>query len=61
MSTYRNHRKFAASDAVFIRSCKIAGIPATQRQASKYRMHKGKAWPLRRQAVAELAEEAKQQ
>jgi hypothetical protein len=42
-----NNRDFAASDKDFIAACRNAGIPPTQRQASKYRLKSGKAYQHR--------------
>ena len=39
---------FAASNVAFVVACKAAGIPATARQASKYRRGAGLAFSLRR-------------
>jgi len=36
---------FAANNATFVAACKAAGIPATARQASKYRRGAGSAYP----------------
>jgi len=45
---------FAANDRVFIEACTLAGIANTTRQASKYRMGKGRAILFKVPAVAEL-------
>lgn len=36
--------KFAVKNEEFIQACKVADIKNTTRQASKWRMKKGKAW-----------------
>jgi hypothetical protein len=36
--------EFATKNKEFITACAKAGIPATTRQASKWRMKKGLAW-----------------
>ena len=36
--------EFAKNDGKFINACSKVGIPATSRQASKYRMKKGLAY-----------------
>lgn len=38
------HREFAKRDAGFGAACNAVGLPATKRQASKYRRHMGRAW-----------------
>jgi len=38
------NRKFSEKDKIFIDSCEEAGIPATQRQASKWHMKRGLAY-----------------
>lgn len=43
-----NNRDFAATDSEFREACKRAGIPPTQRQASKFRLGFGVAWNNRR-------------
>jgi hypothetical protein len=51
---------FSKTNELFLASCKLANVPPTTRQASKYRMHKGivfksvpklKAMPLANQAI----------
>ena len=39
--------KFAVKNEEFIQACKVADIKNTTRQASKWRMKKGKAWQAR--------------
>ena len=41
------NQEFAQSDKAFQEACKRAGIPATRRQASKWRLKDGKAWQQR--------------
>lgn len=58
----QTNAKFASADSisvVFARACKLAGIPPTRRQASKWRMHKGLARLYVNQAKAVLAKEAR--
>ena len=38
------NREFAKSNSQFKAACEKAGIPATQRQASRYRRKMGKAY-----------------
>jgi hypothetical protein len=45
-----NNRAFAASDKEFQEACKRAGIPPTQRQASKWRLKAGRAFQFRASA-----------
>lgn len=60
----RNHhfqtpnRSFS-SNPLFQIACQMAGVPATKRQASKWRSQKGKAYGFRNQAVRKLAEDRK--
>lgn len=42
-----NNREFAQSDKEFQDACRKAGIPPTQRQASKFRLRAGKAFQFR--------------
>lgn len=39
--------EFAASDREFIEACRMAGIPPSKREASKYRNKQGLAWWMR--------------
>lgn len=39
------------TDPIFTRFCNEAGIPATKRQASKWRRHCGRAWEALRGAA----------
>ena len=43
---------FANNDQLFKEACKLAEIPATARQASRYRRDKGKAFSFKREAIA---------
>lgn len=45
------NREFSEKDKVFIDSCEEAGIPATQRQASKWFMKRGLAYMVGRPIV----------
>lgn len=45
------NREFSEKDKVFIDSCEEAGIPATQRQASKWHMKRGLAYTKGRPVV----------
>jgi hypothetical protein len=38
------NKKFSVEDQTFVDACKSIGLPATKRQASKWRMKKGKAF-----------------
>lgn len=38
------NRKFASKNREFIEGCKLAGVPPTVRQASKWRREKGLAF-----------------
>ena len=51
------HAKFAKGNALFMVSCELAGIEPTRRQASKFRNHKGRAWPMRIEAVKKIQEQ----
>jgi hypothetical protein len=42
-----NNREFAQTDKEFQEACRKAGIPPTQRQASKFRLRSGKAFQFR--------------
>jgi hypothetical protein len=42
-----NNREYAQSDKEFQEACKKAGIPPTQRQASKFRLRSGRAYQFR--------------
>jgi len=44
MSNKMTNKEFAQKNDAFIDACVRAGIKPTQRQASKWRMKKGKAW-----------------
>jgi len=39
-----DNREFAAISKEFIKACEKAGVNPTKRQASKFRMRKGKAY-----------------
>lgn len=41
------HKEFAETDDFFKKCCEAAGVPNTKRQASKYKMGKGKAFAKR--------------
>jgi hypothetical protein len=41
------NQQFALEDKAFQDACKRAGIPATKRQASKFRLKDGRAWEHR--------------
>jgi hypothetical protein len=43
-TAYMTNVKFSENNDIFKVSCSIAGIPATRRQASKFRNNKGLAW-----------------
>ena len=49
---------FAKTNDIFIKACEIAKIPASQRQASKYRSKRGLAWQNRTEAKIKLWKEA---
>ena len=38
------NKEFASTDTNFQKACEAAGCEATSRQASRWRMRKGKAW-----------------
>ena len=46
-----SHRDFMVSNLDFIESCNAAHLPATKRQASKYRRKMGRAWNEGRPAM----------
>lgn len=48
MADVVTNKMFAGADEVFKKACEKAGIPATVRQASKYRMKKGLAYKNRK-------------
>jgi hypothetical protein len=52
-----NNREYAASDKEFIEACKRAGIPPTQRQASKFRLKTGRAYQFRNGTHVDNSEE----
>jgi hypothetical protein len=39
-----SNREFAEKDEVFKAACEKVGVKATRRQASKWRMGRGRAW-----------------
>jgi len=41
------NREFAKKNRAFIKACELAEIPATGRQASKYRRERGKAYSFK--------------
>lgn len=47
MTTTITNKQFAASDPKFIEACKLANIPPTPRQASKWRRKQGLAYTLK--------------
>lgn len=53
-----NNREYSQSDAEFIAACKKAGIPPTQRQASKFRLKSGRAYQFRNGRSVDNAEES---
>lgn len=48
--------EFSKKDKLFQFSCKLAKVEPTRRQASKFRMKKGKAFPLRGKASVMYAD-----
>ncbi len=50
------NKVFSSSNEVFIKSCELASVDPTTRQASKYRNWKGKAFHKKGFAVLELDE-----
>lgn len=48
---------FALTDEVFRRACELAKLPATSRQASKYRAGRGTAYKFRAAAVRAIQEQ----
>lgn len=48
------NREFARNDELFNMACKLAGLPPTARQASKYRSGFGRAYAMRAAATLEL-------
>jgi len=48
------NREFARNDELFIMACKLAQLPPTSRQASKYRNGFGRAYAMRAAATLEL-------
>ncbi len=44
------NKEFSESDTQFLQACINAKIKPTTRQASKWRMKKGKAWKIRKEA-----------
>lgn len=48
------HAEFAQNDRVFKLACDLAGIPATKRQASKWRNKRGLAYQHRAAAKQQL-------
>lgn len=52
-----NNREFAQFDKEFQDACRKAGIPPTQRQASKFRLRSGKAFQFRNGRTIDNAEE----
>lgn len=51
------NREFAKKDQPFIKACELAQIPATGRQASKYRRERGKAYDHLDAVTASVKEE----
>jgi hypothetical protein len=47
MKREMTNKEFAKSDQKFIDDCQKANVEPTARQASKYRMKKGKAYAVR--------------
>ncbi len=54
------NNQFAKKDAIFSRACKLASIPTSSRQASKYRSHRGLAYSMRKEAIEQQVEGAAQ-
>ena len=48
------NKVFSQTNAHFQKACQLAGIPPTQRQASKWRRGFGRAWSFRIEAKQEL-------
>ena len=46
-TTEASNKEFANSDRGFRDACEKANIPATKRQASRWRLKKGLAWRFR--------------
>lgn len=46
-----NNQRFAETNAEFRQDCEAANIPPTRRQASKYRMGKGRAYQAKLQRL----------
>ena len=45
------NKEFSEKDQVFIKSCELAETKPTTRQASKFRMGKGKAFKYKNKAI----------
>lgn len=61
MSKYtETNREFSSRNELFQVACELAGVPATKRQASKWRNRRGRAYAVRHQAVNKLSEERSQ-
>jgi predicted HicB family RNase H-like nuclease len=45
-NTRKTNKEFAATDQNFLKHCKATKVEPTKRQASKFRMGKGKAFKL---------------
>ena len=53
------NREYAKKERSFIKACELAEIPATGRQASKYRRERGKAYEFIKEALVEVVKEEK--
>lgn len=51
MTKRDTNRTFAANDTSFHEACKLAGVEATPRQASKFRNKKGAAYAALKKSV----------
>ena len=52
-SKVMTNKEFVMKDDLFKKCCDFAGLPATARQASKFRMRIGKAFGFKNQVVNE--------
>jgi len=50
------NKEFASKNDLFGKACGLAGVPQTARQASKFRMGRGKAFSFKNQVVNDNTE-----
>ena len=55
-----SNKSYAENNEVFLAACKLAHIKPCIRQASKFRSNYGKAYPFKKEAIKEIANDKKE-